>query len=353
VRGRRVKAGEVREATPPVSVAPAAGSAATRAVRRTAASTFSWTFSWTAARSTVLATVLAAALGLGGCGTPPTRYYSLAGPLPEAAMPANGAPGQGRPGGANGAPVHIDVAPVGVPERLARPQMLIRNATRNDADPVSTQVDVLEQQRWVSPLDTELRDAFAGAISARAGAIDVTRGGRLPGQPVYRIAIRVGYLDAVLDRQVDAVFGWTITRSDDSRHAICEVSVSRPAGRGMDALVQAVKQSVAVAAEHIARQIMQLQESATAACDGSATGTATRPGPAGGSPDAAAEAGARDGPGTASATGIMAPAAGVAGARAAPLRASGSRSGSTTAIGAKKRPAAAAGKVKPAAWPSR
>jgi uncharacterized lipoprotein YmbA len=309
----------------------------------------------------VLAAVLVAALGLGGCGTPPTRYYSLAGPLPDAGttLPANAGPGQGRPGGVNGSPIHIDVAPVGVPERLARPQMLIRNATRNDADPVSTQVDVLEQQRWVSPLDSELRDAFAGAISARAGAIDVTRGGRLPGQPVYRIAIRVGYLDAVLDRQVDAVFGWTITRSDDSRHAICEVSVSRPAGRGMDALVQAVKQSVTVAAEHIARQIMQLQQGATAACDGTGTGTTAPPGAAAGSSDAAAEAGARDGPGTTSRagttspTGLTPPAAGAAAARAAPSRASGSRSGATAGTRAKKRPPAAAAKARPSARPPR
>jgi uncharacterized lipoprotein YmbA len=212
----------------------------------------------------VLAVMLAAALTIGGCAAPPVRYYSLAGAVPDAGVPAAAVPAGAV--GQNGAPIHIEVAPVGVPERLARPQMVIRNASRSAAGPVSPQVDVLEQQRWASSLDSELRDAFAAAIASRAGAVDVTRGGRLPGQPVYRIAIRVGQFDTILDRQVDAVFGWTITRSDDSRHAICEVPVSRPAGKGMDELVQAVKQVVAVAATNIATQLLQLQARGAADC---------------------------------------------------------------------------------------
>jgi uncharacterized lipoprotein YmbA len=226
--------------------------------------------------------IVAAAVVVAGCAAPAVRYYSLAGPLPEGQgadtrTAGTGAAGSGAGsasgatgGNGGGAAVHIDVAPVGVPERLARPQMLVRNAGGGDKEPVGPQVAVLEEQRWASSLDSELRDAFAGAIASKAGAIDVTRGGRLPGRPVYRIAIRVGHLDPVLDRQVDAVFGWTITRSDDSRYAICEVAVSRPAGRGMDALVEAVKETVAVAAGKIADQIGQLQASGTAACDSGA-----------------------------------------------------------------------------------
>jgi len=174
--------------------------------------------------------------------------------------------------------VHIEVAPVGVPERLARPQMVIRNDSddpdsnrrgggRGDSDGASTRVQVLEQHRWTSAFDSELRDAFAGAISTRAGAVDVTRGGRLPGQPVYRVAIRVRYLDAILDRQVDAGFGWTITRSDDSRSAICHAAVSQPIGAGMDELVQGIQQTVAAAAHRIAAQISQLQANGSATCE--------------------------------------------------------------------------------------
>jgi len=229
----------------------------------------------------------AAVLALGACAATPVRYYTLAGASSESTpgvTPASGA-------GGDASVLLIEVAPVGVPERLARPQMLIRNAGGDAKETVGPQVDVLEQQRWTSSLDSELRDAFAGAIASRAGAVDVTRGGRLPGAPVYRIAIRVGHLDAILDRRVDAVFGWTITRSDDSRHAICEVSVSQPAGKGMDALVQSMKQVVARAAERIADQVAQLQANGSAACDSGAN-AGSRPAAAGlnaGSPGRMAE----------------------------------------------------------------
>lgn len=200
-----------------------------------------------------LVAAFATALGLAACAAPPVRYYSLAG------SPAGQAGGPSAGSGA-AAPIHLEVAPVGVPERLARPQMVIRNGGD------STQVQVLEQQRWSSSFDSELRDAFGNAIAARSGAVDVTRGGRLPGHPVYRIAIRVQRFEATLGRQVDARFGWTITRSDDSRNAICQVAVSAPAGPGLDDLVQGVQQVVAEAADRIAGQVLQLQATGAAAC---------------------------------------------------------------------------------------
>ena len=206
----------------------------------------------------------AAALALAACAAPAVRYYSLAGaPVTSAAslVPARG------PAGAAAAvqsQIHLDVGPVGVPERLARPQMVVRS---NGLDSGSTQVQVLEQQRWTSTFDSELRDAFGGAIAARAGAVDVTRGGRLPGHPVYRIAIRLQHFEAILDDRVEARFGWTITRSDDSRSAICQAAVTAPGGKGLDELVQGVQEVVARAADRIAAQVVQLQAAGKANCE--------------------------------------------------------------------------------------
>jgi uncharacterized lipoprotein YmbA len=207
-----------------------------------------------------------ALLLVGACAAPPVSYYSLATtPLvPSVPMvPAAAAiAGAGNPAPA----VHLEVAPVGVPERLARPQMVIRSPPADGVTGAGTRVEVLEQQRWTSSFDSELRDAFAVAIADRAGALDVTRGGRLPGHPVYRIAIRVNHFDAVLDQQLNAGFGWTITRSDDSRNAVCATDVAQPAGSGMNALVQAVQQAVARVAEQIALQVAQLEADGTARC---------------------------------------------------------------------------------------
>ena len=215
--------------------------------------------------------LVAAALAVVACAAPAVRYYSLAGAPVTRAAPVVAARGPAGAAGAVGAvqsQIHLDVGPVGVPERLARPQMVVRS---NDSG--STQVRVLEQQRWTSTFDSELRDAFGGAIAARAGAVDVTRGGRLPGHPVYRIAIRLQHFEAILDDRVEARFGWTITRSDDSRSAICQASVAAPGGKGLDELVQGVQEVVAGAADRIAAQVVQLQATGKANCDSSAAPT--------------------------------------------------------------------------------
>lgn len=216
----------------------------------------------------------AVVLAVAACAAPPVRYYSLAGSPVTSAAPvvaattAAAAGGSVASGAARGASqIHIDVGPVGVPERLARPQMVVRS---NDGDSASTQVRVLEQQRWSSSFDSELRDAFGSAIAARAGAVDVTRGGRLPGHPVYRISIRIQHFEAILDDRVDARIGWTITRSDDNRSAICQATVSGAGGRGLDDLVQGVQAVVAQAADRIATQVVQLHASGKASCDGAA-----------------------------------------------------------------------------------
>lgn len=203
---------------------------------------------------------IAAALVLAACAAAPTRYYTLSsGALLTASTQATNQAAQSRTGSAL---IHFEVAPVGVPDRLARPQMVVRS----ESDGPSTRLDVLEQHRWSSPFDSELRDALATAIASRLGAVDVTRGGRLAGQPVYRVAVQLLHFAATLNQQVDASFGWTITRSDDGRNAICQTAASQAIGADMDELVQGVQRVVASAADRIAAQITQLQADRTAQC---------------------------------------------------------------------------------------
>ncbi|MGE0802884.1 MAG: membrane integrity-associated transporter subunit PqiC [Lautropia sp.] len=224
---------------------------------------------------------------LGGCATPVTiRYYTLA--VPEAladtgttaggrAAPASSPAERSRPG-----TIQIDVATVAVPERLARPQLVVRHA----GDPATARIDVLDQTRWSSSFDSELRDAFGAALAARTGGVDVTRGGRLPGQPVYRVSLQLRRFDAVVNQRVDAAFGWTLTRLDDGRGSSCESShgeaIAAPAAAGVgtpaagssrrdgpdyDALVQAMRRIVGQAADRIARQLVALQTTGSARCD--------------------------------------------------------------------------------------
>jgi len=121
---------------------------------------------------------------LTACGTTgPTRFYTLAGPVAATATAPESRPARQR--------LLIEVLPVSVPERLARPQIVVRTD--------EARVDILEQDRWSAPLNNELRDALASGIANRLGAIDVTRSGRPANQPAYRIAVELRQLDAVCE----------------------------------------------------------------------------------------------------------------------------------------------------------
>ncbi|WP_432725359.1 PqiC family protein [Variovorax sp. W6] len=179
---------------------------------------------------------------LAGCASKPDNYYTLASPVAAAdATPST------TPGGA--APIYIELAPVAVPERLARPQMVVRQPNG------SVQVEVLEQHRWASSFENELRDALASGIAGRLGALDVTKGGRQSSQPVWRIAVQLRQFDAVDGGRVDASFSWTLRRSDEARTLVCQLNLGEAVGSGMDAVAQGAQRVTAAAAAAMARSV--------------------------------------------------------------------------------------------------
>ncbi len=193
---------------------------------------------------------LAAAVLVAGCASAPDRYYTLAAPDgPSSAAPASGAP------------VFIELAPVAVPERLARSQMVVRQAGGQSAE-----VALLEQHRWSSSFENELRDALSSGIAARLGAIDVTKGGRQPSTPAWRIAVQVRQFDAVENTRVDAALSWTVRRSDADLRAACQWRTSEPVDHGIDALAQGAQRVASNASEAIARHIAQLQQNPGTPC---------------------------------------------------------------------------------------
>ncbi len=194
---------------------------------------------------------IAVVLLLAGCASPPTRFYTLSAP----AVPAPAI---------QSARIFIDVAPVTLPERLARPQLVVRSAGSSS----STRVDILEQERWSAPFNSELRDALASGIANRLGAIDVSRSGRPTDQPVYRIAVELREFDAVPGDKVQATYGWTISRSDNSRSSACQLSVTEAVAPGIDALVLGVQRTVADAADRIAANVVAFKANAATACQG-------------------------------------------------------------------------------------
>ena len=196
---------------------------------------------------------LVASVALAGCASPPTLYYTLAG--------AADAPAGAPPVVAAAAPLYLEFAPVALPERLARPQMVVRQ--QGDA---SAQVEVLEQHRWASSFENELRDALASGVASRLGAFDATKGGRQNNVPVWRIAVQVRQFDATEGARVDGGFGWTIKRSDATLATTCQLTLSEPVGAGIDAVAQGARRVVANAAAAIARSVTAAQTNPAGPC---------------------------------------------------------------------------------------
>ncbi|RYZ11991.1 MAG: membrane integrity-associated transporter subunit PqiC [Comamonadaceae bacterium] len=219
--------------------------------------------------------LLACAVLASGCATKTTRYYTLAAP----GMDAAAASAQGGARAAAAAPsIFIELAPLAIADRLARPQMLVRPAGSRDG---AAEVEVLEQHRWASSLENELRDALGSGIAAQLGAVDVTRGTRPPGTVAWRLAVQVRQFDALENGRVDAAFSWTVRRSDDGvQSAACQWSSSEAVGPGIDALAEGARRLTARAAETMARHVAQQQTSPGAPCSaepGRATAAVPQP----------------------------------------------------------------------------
>lgn len=207
-------------------------------------------FRWTAP----LALLLAAA-----CASTGPQYYSLADnrPLQAASAPAAGQ------AGSTATRLAIEVAPVAMPERFARPQLVVRQKGAAD----SAQVDILEQHRWASSFEEELRDALASGIAGRLGAIDATRAPAPRGQPVVRIAVQLHRFDATQGGSVDASFGWTLRRADKQAVSSCRLSLSEPVGGGIEAVAAGARRVSSQLAEAIAGSVEAVQ-AGRATCGG-------------------------------------------------------------------------------------
>lgn len=204
-------------------------------------------------RLAAVASAFGAAFLMTGCssaGGP--QYYSLA----ETSVPARA------PVAASGAPAYIELAPIAMPERFMRPQMVVR---KKDA-PDSPAVDILEDHRWSSSFENELRDALGSSIASRLGAVDVTKTGRQRGQPATRIAVQLGKFDAVEGSRVDASFTWTVRRTDEGPATGCQLSVSEPVGSGFDALAQGAQRVTAKLADAIAGSVSAVKSTQVPAC---------------------------------------------------------------------------------------
>lgn len=186
---------------------------------------------------------------LTACASAPTRFYTLAVPLQPTLSVVTPAT----------ATIFIDVAPVRMPERLARPQIVLRG----DA----ARVDILEQERWATPFNNELRDALVSGVTNRLGAVNVMRGGGPSGAVAYRIAVELHQLDVVRGSQVAVQFGWIVTRSDSGHSVACRFNIVEPlTGMDVAGVVQGIQRAVAHAVDAIVIDVLSLRAGQGGSC---------------------------------------------------------------------------------------
>ena len=185
-----------------------------------------------------------AALGLAatlaGCASPEPRYYTLATGAAAAPVPA----------AAN--PLWIEVAPVRVPERLNRPQLVV-------ADGSDGGLKLLDLSRWSSPLPDELRDALSQQLQASLGAVDTYQQGLSDVAPVYRVTTEVVRLDADLGQRASATIAWTVRELPDGRVLSGRTHAELPAPGQVDGMVSAYRQIVAATAADVAAGVQSLR----------------------------------------------------------------------------------------------
>ncbi|MFJ4288511.1 membrane integrity-associated transporter subunit PqiC [Cupriavidus sp. NPDC089707] len=185
---------------------------------------------------------------LAGCASPEPRYYTL----------AQGATAVATPPAATLAPstntLWLEVAPVRVPERLNRPQLVVRDGG-NDAS-----LRLLDLARWSSPLPDELRDALSQRLQATLGAVDTYQQGLSDVQPLYRITTEVLRLDADVGQRAGATINWTVRRLPDGKVVSGRTQAELSAPGEVDGVVAAYREIVASTAKDIAAGVEALRQ---------------------------------------------------------------------------------------------
>ncbi|SPA29099.1 PqiC family protein [Cupriavidus taiwanensis] len=190
-----------------------------------------------------------AAAVLAGCASPEPRYYTLSqGPAAVAAPAPAAAPSTDT--------LWLEVAPVRVPERLNRPQLVVRDGQNGSGD---AGVRLLDLSRWSAPLPDELRDALSQRLQATLGAVDTYQQGLSDVQPLYRITTEVLRLDADVGQRAGATINWTVRRLPDGKVVSGRTQAELPAPGAVDGVVAAYREIVASTANDIAAGVQALR----------------------------------------------------------------------------------------------
>ena len=167
-----------------------------------------------------------------GCASAPIHYYTLSPPMERA------------PGVSAGSPT-IDLRLVNVPPQLDRVDLLIRTGP--------TEVTLLENERWASPLKDEIKDALRLELQRRL----VRAAASSRAFATLTLDIDVRRFEAEIGRYAHLEASWRATVSDAGKPSIgeqvadCTFQADEQISAGYAGMVEGYQRAVAALADAI------------------------------------------------------------------------------------------------------
>jgi hypothetical protein len=190
-----------------------------------------------------------------GCTSAPVHYYTLA-PPPNKTLPAPETT------------LAIDVRVVHTPPQLNRAELMVRTGP--------TEVTLLENERWASPVNDEIKDALRLELQRRLGRMTGLR-------PVFTkltLDIDVRQLEAEFGRYALIEASWSAAlsasgpRSNGARVTTCTFQADEKIHTGYAEMVEGYQREIAALADAIVAVLTSTASGIEASCQNSIEGSA-------------------------------------------------------------------------------
>ncbi len=190
-----------------------------------------------------------------GCTSAPVRYYTLT-PPPDKTLPASETT------------LAIDVRVVHTPPQLNRSELMVRTGP--------TEVTLLENERWASPVNDEIKDAVRLELQRRLGRMTGLR----PDFAKLTLDIDVQHFEAelgqyaLLEASWSAILSTTGQRSNGARGTTCTFHADEKIHTGYAGMVEGYQREIAALADAIVAVLTSLSSGIDAPCQKSIEGSA-------------------------------------------------------------------------------
>ena len=195
-----------------------------------------------------------------GCTSAPVRYYTLT-PPPDKTLPASETT------------LAIDVRVVHTPPQLNRAELMVRTGP--------TEVTLLENERWASPVNDEFKDALRLELLGRLGRMT----GLSPAFAKLTLDIDVQHLEAEFGRYALLEASWSATlsaagqRAKGARATTCTFQADENIHSGYAGIVEGYQREIAALADAIVAELTSPASGIDAPCQKTLEGSAGESGP--------------------------------------------------------------------------